>query len=56
MWPRSATIFCRPSDSSIRRLTSMFVTRAKNTATNSAPVIISPIANTISQAGSPRNV
>ena len=39
----------------MRRLTSMFVTSAKKTATNSAPVIISRTANTTSQAGSPRN-
>lgn len=45
-WSRSPVIFRRPSDSSIRLLTSMLVTRAKNTATNSAPVIISSIAYT----------
>ena len=32
------------------------MSRAKNTATNSAPEIMSAIANTISHGGSPRKV
>ena len=47
-WPRSPVIRRRPSDSSMRRLTSMSVSMAKNTARNRAPSSISTTAPPIS--------
>ncbi|HEY4464468.1 MAG TPA: hypothetical protein VGN41_17510 [Streptosporangiaceae bacterium] len=52
--PLRPVIRCRPSDSSMRRLTIMFVIIAKKIATNRAPRSIRQMAAPISHDGWPR--
>ena len=52
--PCRPVIRCRPSDSSMRRLTIMLVSVAKNTATNVAPSSMRQIAASISHGSWPR--
>jgi hypothetical protein len=52
--PLRPVIRCRPSDSSIRRLTIMLVIIAKKIATNRAPSSIRQIAAASSHDGWPR--